>query len=430
MKHIYRKLTALAAAAITAVSALSATGLTAEAFYPSYSGPNHSSSLDHMDIDPNEWNDFLAYVNTLPSYARGSVKGAVAHSVEGERYQKLYPCFSRSFLLNQSNANVTITPTLPTSYGTNTTWFCTFDSTVAGVNKLSLLRSNSDKLTVKTVRRGTTENFGLLVEYVMGGTPNKFAARLMNDYYMQHYYLDDLYLDPETFSLNQSTGQYTGKFILEDYYIAGMRLSCSDGRTSFGTPVLKWDGDYEYGTFHTEIPFSGTIPFKTDGTLYFSSAQTCTILNNLKVTYNGCQTPMTTNVFQKSYTKLNNSTYQGYLDGNTLHTAISGTPKNNFLNTKNFVCARTSGNNLYISIGEKNITIPEFQKAYGQQKLDIFLSYGWKDGFAHNTWVQNWLNSHPGTNARVYFYYNATSTYSGKYMCDITSDAFKNKLKQ
>ena len=77
MKHIYQKLTAIAAAAITAVSALSATGLTAGAFYPSY------SSLDHMDIDQYEWNEFLAYVNTLPRSSQGSFKGSVGHSVEG-----------------------------------------------------------------------------------------------------------------------------------------------------------------------------------------------------------------------------------------------------------------------------------------------------------------------------------------------------------
>lgn len=416
MKHIYQKLTAIAAAAITAVSALSATGLTASA----YGAPKH---LQNGDLYLNGTQQ--AAYNNLSSYA----KNLFSHVWNSNSLQKAYPSYSLSDL-NGRNIKETLPYNSFHGWGSSESVFCTLDFSAAPFNNLAQVKLSADKFFIrKRQSNDSLQPLASVLEYDAEAEKNHFAIRLLNEYNTNNL-LSQIQL--EDFTLDRETGKYSGKFVLYDYYIAGLKAICFDYLTKFEEPVIVLEDD-EY--IKTELSFSGKIPFKTDGTLYFGNKQSCTILKNLTFLNNayyagGAYASYYTRKFEQTYDRLYNNVYAGYLDGNTLHTAISGTPKNNFLNTKNFVCARTSGNNLYISIGEKNITIPEFQKAYGQQKLDIFLSYGWKDGFAHNTWVQNWLNSHPGTNARVYFYYNATSTYSGKYMCDITSDAFKNKLKQ
>ena len=269
---------------------------------------------------------------------------------------------------------------------------------------------------------------------------NEFGLRMYdpthNNYYLESV-LNDLTL--EDFTLNADTGAYSGKLRLYDHYILDMNACFnratyrSDFTTNFGfTKIIKNNGsNSRRHPFYSEMQFNGTLPFKPNS-LYFTSAQSYTILDNLNITYNGSNnsdpnTYYTTNAFKQTYTKNTNGLYTGYLDGNTLKTEISGSAKTNFNNNK-FVCAKASGNTLYIYIG-KNTSVPDssWNTEWGETKLNAFLnSTGWKDGFKHYTWVVNWLNNHNNSNCTVKFMYDCTTSYTGNMFYNCTASYFRN----
>ena len=424
MKHISRRLTAISAAAITAVSALSATGLTAHAFHFTA-----QTDLNHLDIDAQAWADFENYLKEMTelykkkyegkvSFPAGTIRGAVCHSVSSEMYQSLLPEFSKSDLSTANKYNITIDRKTNTSFGNNTTFFCTFEDNAAKPNYI-------DKLTVQTKTKSGMNHFGLLIEACNAGNANlnHYAARLYDDYYMKNYYLNKLKL--KAFEMDSTSGEYHGTFRLDSYYAAGLRLSSNDGYTTFKTPVLKKDSNGIY----TEIEFKGDIKFATDGSLYFAGDKTCNLLANLKITYNGCQTPIVTNAFKKTYTKNNNKTYTGLLystDDQLLKKLdVGGSLLRNF-NKDNFTGVITSGDKLIICIGagSAGISNPNWENGNGDVKMKALLSCGYRDFFKYNKWLQNNMDSY----SRIYFHWNATDTYNGKDFANYTPAQFRKLL--
>ncbi len=435
MKHIIGRLTAVSAAAITAFSMVTAAGMTAEAF------PMTANIQNCVDIDDEAWQKFLESMGTNPN-ALNSAFGSVSHIVNSAVYQNLYPCFDKSVLPRQPGSEypITITPglkkdpitgkkTKSTSYGTNLTYCCTFDKTAAKLSNLSRAVSNFDKIKVKTVKNGKTENYGLLIEYVKDGTPNQFAGRLLNDYYMQNYYLNKLYLD--SYNYDESTGKYWGTFILKDYYVAGLELSNNDKITFFNQPTLIADGT---DGFHTEIYFSGQVRYPDTKQLFFGTGEEDApyqVLNNIKISYNyGHSTSsVVTNKFAQKIAKSEmNNTYKGLLDGNSLITSlVYDSDVRNFHNN-NFIGVTVSGKNLYICVG-KNVSLDsEWKSSQGDRKLDVLLRNGYGYSFKQNTWLTNWLKNHNSTDYRVYFKENATTTSTGTRFHDCSAVTFKNKL--
>ena len=431
MKTMFKRLTAVSAAAIMTVTAMASTGLTAEAFRMT------SDIQNQVDIDDEAWSDFLEN-----SGGSSSALGRVAHTVDSAIYQKLYPCFDKTVLPRQPGSEypITIKPglkedpvtgnkTKATAYGTNTTYCCTFDKTAAKLSNLSKACSNFDKIKVKTVKNGKTENYGLLIEYVKDPTLNQFAGRLLNDYYMQNYYLNKLYL--ASYNYDASTGKYWGTIMLKDYYVAGLELSNNDGISFFNQPTLIADGT---DGFHTEIYFTGQVRYPNTKQVIFGTGEEDApykVLNNIKVSYNyGHGTSsFVTNKFAKKIDKSEmNNTYKGLLDGTTLRTVLDDDSDVRNFHNNNFIGVVESGRNLYICVG-KNVTLDsEWKNAQGDKKLEVFLRNGYGYSFKQNSWLTNWLKNHNNTDYRVYFRENATTAYSGKWFYDCTAVTFKSKL--
>ncbi|MBP0968465.1 MAG: hypothetical protein J5722_12585 [Oscillospiraceae bacterium] len=416
MKQMIRKLTAITAAAITAAS-MTATG-------------NLTTSAYSVTDNPNAERGYYRNLQNYNTRYRG-------YWWETASQQVNMPVFDRNFnpngkyLIFKNAENYHVVGTLLRK---------------SGNNKGFSLDNNDDLMDLKMYvdamlcQNGRYQDQTLDLIYSESSNPNnnEFGLRM---YDPTHYYLKSLLnqIKLEDFSVNNNTGAYSGKLRLYDNYISGMQVWYAEGTndynpnntTFYATNLKKYVEDDDYYNICSEISFSGKLPFKPN-TLYFSSAQSKTILNDIKITYNSSnvdepETYYTTNNFMKTYTKNTNGLYTGYLDGNTLHTEISGQAKTNFNNNK-FVCAKASGNTLYIYIGKNNsVADSRWNTAWGETKLNAFLnSTGWKDGFAHNTWVVNWLNSHNNSNCTVKFMYDCTTSYTGNMFYNCTASYFRN----
>lgn len=436
MKHMIGRLTAVSAAAITAFSMVTAAGMTAEALTVT-----SSTNFSSLDIDKNLWgkdtdspeeDTFLNYLKKIPSSsARSSVKGSFCRTLSNSWYEKLLPEFDKTQTL-PSKIDITVEPKLPTAFGQNTTYFCTFDNATAN---LSTIENNSarklmDKITVKTKQKsGSIDNYGLLIEYYNPcySEGNHFAGRLYSDDLMKTRYLDKMYL--AGFNLDEETGHYIGAFVIPDYYVAGLRLSSTDDCTHFYEPMIRKD---PYGDgIRTEIHFYGDLNFATDGRLYFSGGKTYNLLRNLKITYNGCQTPIVKNNWVRIYEKNANGTYTGMLTDNTLKKIIDADDTSNLNNFKdsNFFGIIESGKTLYICVGKNVVKGTHWKNSYGDNKLNVLLNEnGYKTAFQHNTWLVNWLRTHNSTDYTIKFTENATPSSKGSMFYDCSAVTFKNKL--
>ncbi len=267
----------------------------------------------------------------------------------------------------------------------------TLDKGFANTSNLSNLQKYFDRLSV-TDKNG--QLYGAQLEYDGCAENNIFAVRMMDSEYSKSSF-NRLSLD--SFSFNSSTGKYTGKFILSDYYFAGMKLSCGDGKTTFKAPVLTYDEDWD--EFCTVIEFSGSTADSNN--LYFGSLQT-TILNNLKVTYNGGS--YTTNNFKKTVNSCapSNSYYTGICVGSDLATKISSYNKTRFQNNQ-FVGVKASGNTLYICFGKNSGTVPS------TSTLKSLLKAGGRETIVFNNWIRNNVTKY----SKVVITYNATTTSIG-----------------
>ena len=415
MKHMLRTLTAMTAAALTAAS-MTVTGSLSASAYSVHDNPNNP----------------VGYYQNLQNYNTTGVRG---YWWETARDQANMPVFDRSFdpsgknLIFKNSENYHVVATLLKKNGNNNGF---------SIDDLYSLKAYVDRMGPISTDRNSSMALDLIYSEANNQNDNEFGLRI---YDPSHYYLKSVLnqLKLEDYSINNDTGAYSGKLRLYDHHILGMGVWYAEGvngysankTTFYPTTLKKYDiEDIIYGIY-SEISFSGKLPFKPN-TLYFGSAQSKTILNDIKITYEGSwndrpETYYTTNAFKKTYTKNNNSNYAGYLDGNTLHTEISGQAKTNFNNNK-FVCAKASGNTLYIYIGKNNtVADNRWNTTSGETKLDAFLnSTGWKDGFSHNSWVVNWLNNHNNSNCTVKFMYNCTTSYTGNMFYNCTASYFRN----
>lgn len=409
MKQIIRKLTAITAAVITAASMTAPCNLTASA-YTVTDNPNAPRG----------------YYRNLQNY---NTTGAFGYDWETAEKQANLPVFDSSFnpngkyLIFKNADNGHVVGTLLRDNGSNNGF--SFDNIVRLKNYFNSMHCQN----------GRYQDQVLDLIYLRSSNPNvnEFGLRM---YDPTHYYLTSI-LDEmklEDFSMNNDTGTYSGKLRLYDHYIRNWGVwdggpgiyQSDDNLTLFTGSYLKKNNSSRH-PFYSELQFSGKLPFKPN-TLYFSSAQSKNILNDLKIDVDGnVNHCYKTNAFKQTYTKNTNGLYTGYLDGNTLHTEISGQAKTNF-NSNKFVCAKASGNTLYIYIG-RNKSVPDnkWNTTWGEAKLNAFLnSTGWKDGFVHNTWIVNWLNSHNNSNCTVKFMYDCTTSYTGNMFYNCTASYFRN----
>lgn len=405
MKHFFRKLTALSAAAITAVSMMTATGFGASAY--------------------SVGNDNINYL-TLG-------KGCNGKYWHTKQQQEAYPLITLKLMQSNLLQNGKLTCTIHETgfYGdpTGIDIFGIVDESIIRNGYVSNARQYLDKLYVQS-DRNHKYGVALIHENHAQGVRN-FALRMYPENTAYYTIGSNLikYMELSDYSYNANTGVYSGNFILEENYILGMKLSCSDGMTKFDDPVLMYDDEWD--DLYTVIHFSGKVKYPDQGKILFNTGVTngsYSILNNLKITYNSGS--YTTNNFVKTISKSEmNNNYQGMLDGNTLNTKISGTNKTNF-NKSNFLCAKASGNTLYLYVGQ-NVNVPDnrWRTATGAVKLDAFLnSTGWKTALPHNTWIVNWLNSHNNVNCTVRFMCNSTKNYTGNEFHHCTASEFRNNI--
>ncbi len=415
MKHIIGRLTAVSAAAITAFSMMTAAGLTAEA------------------LSTNNWISSTAQLSTL----RNTNSSSLGYGFYTENDQYGLPKFAKVFLNSQSSIDVAVKPT--SNYGRDLRFFGLLDTNIAWrLADVAQVRAYVDKFAVKNQ---SGQYFSVQLVYGANNIIEELEGEttpVMYDYGMRLFEQGSQAGDPmsgmrlENYTYNSSTGVYSGDFVRTGY-IAGTRLSCSDGLTTFSTPVLRKVAGSDYD-FESVIHFSGKVQYPNQGEIRFNTGIAngdYQILTNLKATYSGGHlTTATTNQFKKTISKAEmNNTYNGMLTDSTLKTVITGYNKTNF-NNKNFVAAKTSGNILYICIGQ-NIaghSCPQWNNGTGLDKLNGFLSTGGKDAFKHNTWLVNWLNSHNSSNYTVKFMYNATKTGTGTQMYQCTPSVFKTML--
>lgn len=305
MKHMYRKLTAITAAVITAVSA---SGMTAFA----YGLPDR---LPNGDLDL-PLHQYTYSYNRLSSYE----KNVLNHEWSTANLQDVYPSFRTEDFNGSSSYTATIAKNTHLGWGGNEKIFCTLAYTTASKSDLEQIKRDTDKFNISQRQsNGTAEPLGSVLEYDEEAHVNHFAIRLLNHYNMNNL-LSQMRLEDYTF--DSVSGEYSGKFVLYDSYVAGMKLSSSDVWTTFEEPVIVEDD----GFIQTEISFTGQVPnpnrpeYKNGyykimnrteflGAVYDLVYLNCSrrlrqydghVLTNLTVTYNGSESsPYTTNRFNR-----------------------------------------------------------------------------------------------------------------------------------
>ncbi len=223
MKHTFRKLTALASAAITLLSVVSIPASAYEVTSSNY--------------------------KQLKNYYHGA--GASYCWSTAEQQQGM-PVFTSSFLNPRSKV------TVKCDFGP-TQMLGTLDTSIISRSRLqntqTALRARQaiDKISV----RGVYDRlYGLKLEFQEQRNLNEFGLRVMHSSDLNFYLSQYMYLDEDSFDYNTRTATYTGRLYFDDLYIAGMRVSCNDGYTTFSEPVLTW----EDGWPTVYVDFSGRLP--------------------------------------------------------------------------------------------------------------------------------------------------------------------------
>ncbi len=368
MKKIITKLAAVSAVAITAISSM---GMTAFAY---------EVTLDNIS-------------NLRSDYVWS-----------GTDDQKNLPIFSVGILEKP------VTAKYKGGFATNVAG--TLSSDFATINTIDKIKPKFDNLSIVD---GSGQKYAAQLEYDKYARSNTFGIRMMDDYHVNQVMNNNLVLD--SFNYDDRTGKYTGKLKLENYYYAGMKVSCSDGITTFKEPVLTTYRNNKM--IGTEIEFSGTIPtlpkytsrtipIENDGALYFTSVNRVNLLNNLKITYNGGS--YTTNKFDRGYNVKYNSYYMGTLVSSTLEQKLTGSNRTIFENNK-FTAVRAEGSTLYVCFGSNHDTVPS------SSALKSLLKCGGRDTIVFNDWLRGKLSSY----SRIIVTYNATATSKGTQLYTCTN---------
>lgn len=229
MKHTFRRLTAVTAAAITLLTAASI--------------PASAYDVTHAN-----------YTRLTYTY-----KGAGAGYCWGTaEQQEALPKFTQSFLAPA----IAVRPAFVPGHFADTHMFCTLDNKIItkellkDPEKARYARQQIDKLSPRS-QSGRTYGLKLETEWVPKNSPlSSFGLRLMSSYNLNYDLYSHMYFDEDSFTLDLHTSEYSGRIYFDDLYIAGMRLSSSDIFTTFSEPVITWDR-YEPMVY---VDFHGTLP--------------------------------------------------------------------------------------------------------------------------------------------------------------------------
>ena len=336
-------------------------------------------------------------------------------------------------------------------YG-NCDMFALLYRNIADTPTINNARRYVDNLSVKSQSRN--RYYALVLEYkdntgIDSLTGTEYEEDI--DYNLVDYglrmlegpYLNDIlnkFTVSDTTNLNynyiKQHGYFEGYVYLKNYYVAGMRLSCSDPYTSFDEPVLEPNPD-GIG-FRTKVRFTVRNP-KIEKTILLSSSTVSTagynkydVLKDVKFTCNGSGTQSnyidsysSTNISRKTLSipksefYERNNRYQGIIkcpvDPDDLLREVAGGDKDYF-NNNDFVAAKRSGNNVYIYIGKKydhylkgvylNGNYNNDWFTSGITKFNAFFNTMGRDILGHCRWIRTQLESA----SYVYFYSDATPT--------------------
>lgn len=341
------------------------------------------------------------------------------------------PTFSQKWL----NKYQTKKPTFHFKNASTCHMFALLDQTAGKINDLATTKKNVDKISVMDY--DTNECFALCLEYkdnsCEGELPEyaDFGLRMFDQHFLETDILSKFYIQNEgQLTANAVSEGYTGKLILNKYYVAGLKIESSDPYTSFEEPVIVKNGNNirTEVTFHIYNPFPQ--PFIQFGNANVQNSYTRTVLENVKFTYNcGDSFSTTTNRFKKKLTKSigaeKNTLYQGLICHPTLLTKIEGYAKDKF-NNNNFRAAKQENGILFIYIGANDsyISDPQWKKGNGSQKFEAFFRCGGRDELGHCQWIWQQLDN---VN-QVRFYCSSTKTSYGTQFYQCSPSYLRNRL--
>jgi len=262
-----------------------------------------------------------------------------------------------------------------------------------------------------------------------------YGLRMLEGPYLQNI-LNNLYFDnPDDINYNyikQHNG-YTGNIYLDDYYVAGMRITSTDHYTTFDEPVLEQKPSGK--GFRTKITFHISNPASEDKrTTYLgfngSTAGNTTydVLANMKLSCNGDSSYYVKNyisiggVSKKTLTvpisdiKEYNNLYQGLISCPGFETQLRGNAAEYFYDNR-FNAYKYVGNTVYIYTGKKaGIGFDDWLNGWGQTKFDCFFSCGGRDILGHCESLKIYLQN--ATTVRFYCDSTPTSVGTEYYSCD------------
>lgn len=403
-----------------------------------------------------------AYIVNSRNFTDG--KAMVNKSTDGGRgqrweyfdYQQDLPRFDQSFL-NWKGDYTYLAPVAPkelnsTEYG-NCDMLATLDRNVAKSSDIAKARAYVDNIHVK---RSNGHQYAVVMEYSNNSHEDSFIGTSREsriDYMVVDYglrmlegpYLQDIISkmyseSSDTLSYNymRSNSGYTCYLYLDNYYIAGMRLTSSDPYTKFYTPVLE---KHPSGRgFRTKIECHISTPSR-EGDIVFGSTSgyyNFNVLSNVKMTCNGSGMSTIDN-----YTKLNikqqtisvpksafdvtNSTYTGLLTSEGLMTRISGTLKENF--KKNYFLGATLSNGvLNIYVGKQTyIGDPDWKSGDPLKQFKALIRNGYQDLIGRCPWIDSQLHNNSSIRT-VRFYRECTPNSTGRQFYTTTPYELRKSL--
>lgn len=260
-----------------------------------------------------------------------------------------------------------------------------------------------------------------------------YGLRMLAGPYLQNI-LNKFYFDnPDDINYNyikQHNG-YTGNIYLDDYYVAGMRITSTDRYTTFDEPVLEQKPSGK--GFRTKITFhiSNPVPEKTTylGVSGSTSGNyTYEVLANMKLSCNGDTSSGVKDyiaiggISKKTLTvpvsDINeyNNLYQGLISCPGFVTRLRGNAAEYFYDNR-FNAYKRVGNTLYIYTGKKaGIGDRKWTNGWGKEKFEAFFSSGGRDILGHCDSLKIYLQNV----TTVRFYCDSTPKSEGTqyYSCD------------
>lgn len=379
MKKLAKAIAAISAAAILAIPA----NMTASAYLVD-TGKSFSNPLINYDF----------------SAGRGQ-------QWEYESIQKDLPILTKQIL--EAKGKYTYYATTDTrcnEYG-NCDMFALLPLDVATTAKINNARPYVDNLSVKT-KAGNY--YALVMEYSDASKTDShrrrpsikvnekacdYGLRMLEGIYLQNI-LNNFYIDhPEDITYYRVTnGGYTGNIYLDNYYVAGMRLSSSDIYTTFDEPVLEENPNGK--GFRTKITFHISDP-TSDPVVYMgrsgsaSGSSTFEFLKDVKLTCNGDKSSAVKDYIKvggisKQTISVPYSDYLGYCDKFEgligcphIERQLKGVIRENFLNNK-FNAYKRVGDTIYIYTGKNaGIGDRDWLNGSGSAKFEAFFRCGGRD---------------------------------------------------